>query len=194
MDVIFVRHGETEENKSGVYGSPDTSLSEVGREQICKTKKIVGNIAFDKVYISPLKRTIETSKLLGLRGILEPRIKEINFGIFEGKTYEEIKKDYPEETNAWTNDYINHRIPDGESLMDLYERTSNFLEGLVADDKDVLVITHEGVIKCALCWVFDNIEHFYRFKVDNGSITTITINDGYRYIKHHNNYAILGQV
>ncbi|WP_077369339.1 histidine phosphatase family protein [Anaerosalibacter sp. Marseille-P3206] len=183
MDVIFVRHGETLENKGRIYGSPDTSLSEKGKEQILNTKKIVESISFEKVYISPLKRTIETSKLLGLDGILEPRVKEINFGIFEGKTYEEIKREYPEETYAWTDDYINYRIPKGESLMDLYNRTSNFLEEVVGEDKDTIVVTHEGVIKCALCWVFDDIEYFYRFKVRNGSITTITINDGYKYIK-----------
>lgn len=183
MDVIFIRHGETSENKSGIYGSLDTSLSEKGKGQILKTKGILEDISFDEVYISPLKRTIETANILCLDGILEPRIEEINFGIFQGKTYEEIKRKYPQETYDWTNDYINYRIPDGESLMDLYKRTSKFLEGLVVEDKDILVITHEGVIKCALCWVFDNVEYFYRFKVCNGSITTISVNDGYKYIK-----------
>lgn len=182
MDVIFIRHGETSENKGGIYGSPDTSLSKRGKEQIHRASKLLKDISFDVVYISPLKRTIETSNILGLEGILEPRVKEINFGIFEGKTYEEIKRDFPEETDAWTNDHINYRIPKGESLMDLYKRTSNFLEEVVEEDRDVIVVTHEGVIKCALCWVFDNVEHFFRFKVDNGSITTITINDGYKYI------------
>jgi len=183
MDVIFVRHGETLENKGGIYGSPDTSLSNKGKEQILNAKKIVESISFDKVYISPLKRAIETSRILNLNGVLETRVKEINFGIFEGKTYEEIKREYPEEAYAWTNDYINYRIPKGESLMDLYKRTSNFLEEVVPEDKDIIVVTHEGIIKCALCWVFDNVEYFYRFKVGNGSITTITINDGYKYIK-----------
>ncbi|WP_416198968.1 MAG: Phosphoserine phosphatase 1 [Sporanaerobacter sp.] len=186
MDIIFIRHGETKENKRGVYGSFDTTLSQIGIEQILKAKELVQDISFERVYISPLKRTMETAELLGLKGDFDRRIQEINFGIFEGKTYEEIKRDYPEETYTWTNDYIYYRIPNGESLMDLYSRTANFLEDIVSKDKNALVITHEGVIRCALCWVFDNVEYFYRFKLDNGSLTTISIWEGYKYIKNVN--------
>jgi len=186
VDIIFIRHGETKENKRGVYGSSDTSLSQMGREQIFKAKEPIQSISFEKVYTSPLMRTMETAALLGLKGDLDKRIQEIDFGIFEGKTYEEIKRNYPEETYAWTNDYIYYRIPNGESLMDLYNRTSNFLEDIVSKDKNTLVITHEGVIRCALCWVFDNVEYFYRFKVNNGSLTTISVDEGYKYIKNVN--------
>jgi alpha-ribazole phosphatase len=183
MDIIFVRHGETLENRKGVYGTCDTPLSKKGQDEILQIKDLVYSLSFEKVYISPLKRAIETSRLLEVEGILDRRIKEIDFGIFEEKTYEEIKRLYPEETYAWIKDYINYRIPKGESLMDLYNRVSNFLKDIVAEDRDVLVITHEGFIRCALCWVFNNVEYFYRFKVDNGSITIVSIDEGYKYIK-----------
>jgi len=183
MDIIFVRHGSTEENRKKVYGSSDIHLSEKGKTEVLNIKNSVNNMSFGKVYISPLKRTMETSKILGVKGIHDDRIKEINFSIFGGKTYEEIKKIYPEEVSLWTKDYINYRIPGGESLKDIYERTKDFLENIISENKNVLVITHEGVIRCALCWVFDNMEYFYRFRADNGSITVISADDGYKYIK-----------
>lgn len=187
MDIIFVRHGETRENKKGVYGSLDTSLSQVGKKQILETKKQIEKLSFENIYISPLKRTVETAEILGVEGNFDERIKEINFGLFQGKTYEEIKKLYPEETTYWTKDYINYKMPEGESLLDLYNRTVDFLNDRIEEDKDILVVTHEGVIISALCWIFDNIEHFYRFKVKNGGITVIAVENNYKYIKGINN-------
>ena len=183
MDIVFVRHGQTVENSHGKYGSIDTPLSEKGRKQIEALKGALGDKTFKNIYVSPLKRTIETAEILGLDGLKEERIKEINFGIFEGKSYEEIYREYPLETSLWVKDYIGYKIPKGESLMDLYNRVSSFLEKVIKDDNDVLVITHEGVIRCALCWVFDNVEYFYKFKVNNGSITVVTVNEGYKYIE-----------
>lgn len=183
MDIVFVRHGQTVENSHGKYGSTDTPLSEKGREQISALKGALKDKTFRNIYLSPLKRTIETAEILGLDGLREERIKEINFGIFEGKSYQEINEEYPLETFLWVKDYIGYRIPEGESLMDLYNRVSAFLEEVIKNDTDVLVITHEGVIRCALCWVFDNVEYFYKFKVSNGRITVVTVNEGYKYIK-----------
>lgn len=187
MDIIFVRHGETLENKKGIYGSLDTSLSEKGKKQIVETKKQIKKLSFENIYISPLKRTIETSKILGVEGIFDERIKEIDFGLFRGKTYEEVKKLYPEEMVYWLKDHVRYKMPEGESLLDLYNRTVDFLNNRIEEDKDILVITHEGVIRCALCWIFDNIEHFYRFKIKNGGITIIAVENDYKYIKGINN-------
>ncbi len=183
MDINFIRHGETEDNKRGVYSRKKVSLSKKGREEIIKLRDHIDNISFQKVYVSPLKRTKETIKLLELEGIEEERIVEYNFGIFEGKSYGEIKKIYPRETKLWANDYINYRIPQGESFKDFYLRVVNFLEEICKTKENVLLVTHEGVIKAALCWVFDNIEYFYKFKIDNSSIVTISICDNYKYIK-----------
>ena len=135
-----------------------------------------------KVYYSPLKRAVDTLGCLGLKGKEDIRLREINFGIFTGKSFEEISKIYPEETKLWTKDIYNYRIPKGESLQDVYKRVSEFLEEVCKLDKNLLLVTHDSVIRLALCWVFDNPLYFYRFKIDEGSITTITISNGYKYI------------
>ncbi len=184
MDIIFIRHGETKDNIKKIYSRKEASLSIKGQEEILTIKGKLNNKSFGKVYVSPLKRTKETLELLELEGIEDFRIEEYDFGIFAGKSYEEVTEIYPKETKLWIEDYINYKIPKGESFKEFYLRVIDFLEGIIeSGEENILVITHEGVIKAALCWVFDNIEYFYKFKVNNGSIVTISVNDGYKYIK-----------
>lgn len=183
MDIIFIRHGETEDNIKKVYSRKEASLSAKGKEEILKIREKVKNILYSKVYVSPLKRTKETLELLDLKAIEDRRIEEYDFGIFAGKSYEEIREIYPKETKYWAEDYINYKIPKGESFKSFYVRVTNFLEEISQEDGKILVITHEGVIKASLCWVFNSIEYFYKFKINNGSIVTISVEDDYKYIK-----------
>ena len=182
----MLRHGETEDNLKKIYSRHTTILTDKGKNQIIKARKLLNELKYEKIYYSPLKRTMETLEYLGLEGIEEPRIREIDFGIFTGKTYEQISKIYPEETKSWTKDSIGYKIPQGESLFNVYYRVEEFLEEICKLNKNVLLITHDSVIRSALCWIFNEIEYFFRFKIDNGSISIISIEDKFKYIKKLN--------
>ncbi len=84
-----------------------------------------------KYIISPLDRTRDSAKILGVEGEVEKRIQEVDFGDFEGKTYKELKEMYPEEVEIWDKDYINYITPKGESIKLAYDRVTSFLEELV---------------------------------------------------------------
>ncbi len=95
-EIIFIRHGETDFNKAGLYfGHLDPGLNETGRRQLERTKRMLGerekNIG--AVFSSDLKRCYESMEILqideNVEKILLKDFREINFGIFEGKTYEE---------------------------------------------------------------------------------------------------------
>ncbi|MBE6043097.1 MAG: histidine phosphatase family protein [Clostridium thermopalmarium] len=186
MDIIMIRHGESEDNVRKVYSRISTPLTEKGKAEILQTKKLLERYDYEEVYYSPYKRTVDTLHYLGLEGKEDNRIREIEFGIFEGKNFEEILKIYSEEAKLWIEDIYNYRIPKGESLLDVYNRVSEFLEELCKMNKSALLVTHDSVIRLALCWVFDEPLYFYKFKVDNGSITVITVNEGYKYINRLN--------
>lgn len=183
MDIIMIRHGESEDNIKKIFSRDDTSLTPKGIEQIKGTKELLKNFNYSKVYYSPLRRTVESLYYLGLEGIMEPRIKEINFGIFTGKTFEEISRDYPDESKSWVDDSKNYKIPEGESLLDVYNRLEEFLEEVSKKDENVLLICHDCIIRLALCWIFDNPDYFFKFKIDNGSINIISVDEGFKYIK-----------
>lgn len=191
MDIIMIRHGKSEDNLRKVYSRNSTPLTDDGIEELLQTKKLLKEYNYEEVYYSPYKRTAMTLACLGLVGKEESRLKEINFGIFAGKTFEEISHIYPKETKLWTNDIYNYQIPQGESLFDVYERVSEFLEELHKLNKSSILVTHDSVIRLALCWIFDEPLYFYRFKVDCASITTITINEGYKYINRVNQTTVI---
>lgn len=182
MDIIMIRHGETDDNIKKIYGRKNTPLNKNGIRQIQKLEEIVFEYKNKKIYISPLERTMESAEILGLKGSLESRIEEIDFGIFEGRTYLEIQEDYHEETKDWIKDYMNYEIPQGESLKDVYSRIVSFIEEKIKKNEDIVLVTHEGVIRLLFSWVFEDPTCFFRFKVDNATINRITVNNGYKYI------------
>lgn len=184
MNIVFIRHGSTELNEKSLYcGVNGSELSTKGIMEIENIKRYLEEIKFDEVYTSPLKRTIQTSKLLTENYIIDPRLSEMNFGIFEGLSYREIEKNYIKESKAWEKDILNYRIPKGESLKDVFNRTEEFIESIKYKNKNVLVISHGGIIRCALSLVFKNYDYFYKFKVINGTASVISIEDDYMFIK-----------
>ncbi len=182
----MIRHGQSEDNIRKIFSRDDTRLTEDGRNQIKNTKNNIADLLFDKVYYSPLTRTVETLEVLGLEGLVEERIKELDFGIFTGRTYSEIKDLYPEETNNWLADTNNYLIPQGESLLQVYNRVKDFLEKMVEANENILLVTHDCVIRLALSWVFDNPDYFFKFKIDNGSLNIISLDDGFKFIRKLN--------
>ena len=183
----MIRHGETEENVLKTFSAKDTKLTEKGKKQIEKIKPFVETLSFDKVYVSPLNRTVETMEILGLDGEREKRIQEVDFGLFGGKTYETIKREFPKETKMWDEDYINYPTHKGESIKMAYNRVTSFLEEIIKKNEDVFLVCHDGVIRIALSWIFDNVEYFFKFKSENGSANIITVNeDGFKYINKMN--------
>ncbi len=77
---------------------------------------------------------------------LEPQIREVSFGAWEGMSYDDIDREDSERWRAWCDDWIAARPPGGESAVDLLERVSAWLEA-VEREVDTLVVTHAGVIR-----------------------------------------------
>lgn len=187
MEIIMLRHGETEDNIKKVFSRDDTRLTEKGIKQIEDIKESIEGLNYNKVYYSPLKRTVETLRKLELDGIEELRIREINFGIFTGENYPGILELYPEESKLWVEDSKNYKIPKGESLLEVYTRVVEFLEEIARGKENVLLVCHDCIIRLALCWVFDNIDYFFKFKIDNGSLNILSVDEeGFKFISKLN--------
>ena len=182
----MIRHGESEDNVKKVYGSDFSKLSAKGIEQVKLARENLKEFTYERVYYSPLTRTQETLHYLDLQGIEDIRIRELNFGIFSGRNYKEIEKLFPEESKRWNEDLYGYVIPKGESLMENYTRVKKFLKYIIEKDEDVLLITHAGVIRLILSWVFDNPEYFFKFKVKNASINIVSLEEDFKYIKRLN--------
>ncbi len=138
MKLYVLRHGETDYNKEGRFqGQNNISLNEEGKKQAQETRKELQNIKFDKVFVSPLKRTIETAKIVvpNYKIEIDNRIIERSFGKLEGKKsipdYEERIKEF-----------------EIESIEELEKRVECFIKEIlneVQKDQNILVVTHGGV-------------------------------------------------
>ena len=137
MKLYVLRHGQTNYNKEGRFqGRNDIELNEEGIEETRKTAKNIDNIEFDKVFVSPLKRTIQTARIVTNNELeIDNRIIERSFGKLEGK---KGIPDYEERVEEFGIETIEH----------LEERVRDFLKEIINkynSDTNVLVVTHGGV-------------------------------------------------
>lgn len=184
IKITMLRHGESYDNIDNRYCNKNTGLTELGKKQIEKSKLSLAKFEFSEVYHSPLERTSQTKDILALKSKAEPMIEETDFGIFSGMTFDEIARKYPKESKKWMDDYINYRIPEGESLQDTMGRVKDFIYSL---DKSSLLICHEGVIRLVLSLILGDIKFFYDFRISYGSFSQVVVAKNYQYIYIVNN-------
>ena len=144
MILYLVRHGKTSWNEKGLLqGQTDIELSEIGKKQAELIKNKIEN-KIDVCISSPLKRAIDTAKIVyDGKIIIDPRIIERRFGQLEGKPRSLYN------TNAYWNYELNKSDMDVESIKDLFSRCSDFICDIKKQYKDscVLVVTHGATLR-----------------------------------------------
>ncbi|CAL8255371.1 unnamed protein product [Arctogadus glacialis] len=153
--IYLSRHGESELNLLGRIGG-DSGLSPGGAgfaSALC-TYMQDQNISDLKVWTSHMKRTIQTAEALGLPYEQWKALNEIDAGVCEDMTYEEIQEHYPEEFALRDQDKYRYRYPKGESYEDLVQRLEPVIMELERQE-NVLVICHQAVMRCLLAYFLD---------------------------------------
>ena len=194
LRLILVRHGETAWNAQGRYqGQLDVPLSDVGRNQIhCLASRFTDE-NIDLIYASDLKRAWETADLINkkieTRMIPEERLREMNFGILEGLTFDEAQTRYADVITAWMEDY-NQPPPGGETYDAFSERVSSFLDEIQQKhpNETICLVAHGGslgeIIRLALGMC---AEKRWSFALDNASLSELNLGeDGYAVLKRLN--------
>jgi len=152
--LTLIRHGLTEWNASGRFqGHSDVPLSPEGRSQ---AELLAGYVAtfttIDAVVSSPLARAVETARIAlpGHEIELDDRLREIDFGAFEGRTREQLEGD--PRWRAWVEDPFVLRPPEGEAYVQLRDRVVEWLAAARARyaDRHVVAVTHSGSIQMLL--------------------------------------------
>lgn len=148
--LAIIRHGPTQWNaEKRLQGFTDIPLSEVGRAMVSTWHLPDGYGGWSWV-TSPLSRARETATIMGAPAdlALEPRLKEINYGAWEGRTYAQIEAEIGEarllDMQATGLDYA---APGGESRGAFHVRLSGWLADIAAAEAPVLAFAHQGVIR-----------------------------------------------
>lgn len=159
MNLLLIRHGQTDWNLAQRFqGQSDIPLNETGRKQAQALAERLAAEPFDAVYSSDLQRATETARITCRSGFQpdicpDPRLREVNFGNWEGLTYDEIKAKHPETLAAWESDIFKNAPPHGETLEGLAIRVQSMLDELREkhEDQNILIVAHGGVLQTLIC-------------------------------------------
>jgi broad specificity phosphatase PhoE len=146
LELWLVRHGESTFNAEGRYaGWSDPPLTPAGEAMARALAPRLAGVPFDGVWRSDLLRAQETARLAGFgHAAAEVRVREIDFGDLEGKTFLEMGEKWWERLRS----FADFAAPNGESTADVCRRAEDFLAGLASGR--YLIFSHGGWIRCLM--------------------------------------------
>jgi probable phosphoglycerate mutase len=182
--VILMRHGQAESNVSRILAGRHmkSHLTEHGRQQVVDSaKQLMKNIAIEKVYVSPVTRTVETAQIvrqiLGTDYVIDERLYETEMGRLVGMNYEEVTTKYGDVLTRFYSDYDPILESFGvEAFASVKHRITSLLDDILQkhEDSNVLMITHLDPIKAALATLLDlSPEALRRWNIRNASLTIL---------------------
>ncbi|UII25897.1 alpha-ribazole phosphatase [Fulvivirga maritima] len=145
MEVYFIRHTTPQVAKGICYGQSDLDITD-SFEAECRQLKPQLPEKFDTVYSSPLKRCTILAQQLTSQVITDDRLKEMNFGDWEMKKWDEIPN---EPLDYWMEHFVTAKTPNGESMEGLHARVKEWWQSIQVNDskQKIAVVTHAGVIR-----------------------------------------------
>ena len=189
MNIYFLRHGST--TASGTYtGSSDVELSEAGCNEIRSLATHLQNIDFDLCYCSPLTRCRTSFELLelDLTCIVDQRLREIDFGSWEGMSFDQIVAEDSQGMKSWASLKDAFQFPGGDSIKQFSLRVQSFVDELKSvTHENVLIVSHGGVIRYALTGLLglggDAAE---RFEITEAGLTLISFDHSFATLRFLN--------
>ncbi|MFM5258820.1 histidine phosphatase family protein [Aeromonas veronii] len=187
MELVVIRHAETQANAEGRYqGALDIGLNDDGVRQISRLaeKVAVTEPPFDRLLASPLLQTTESaailSRQLGLPVELVPAFRERDVGLFEGLTQVEARTRYPE---LWARNITRRWAewaespPDGETIDEVIARVSQGLTELVStmQGERILLVAHGVVAKVIRAVTIAGFDDFFEWQLPNGGMLSVRL-------------------
>ncbi len=183
MEFILVRHGKTEYNERRQYcGALDPDLSDLGRQELehSAIKTYLEERTPDMVFCSPMQRTLQTAAILlddrDVPLVAVPELREIDFGDFEGRSYEEMKDD-PAYT-AWLDTNCEGPIPGGDFPESFRDDVEVCFESLMETCRTerverALIVSHGGVLGTILERFAEPEKHWYEYHFPCGGFAVL---------------------
>ncbi len=171
MQIVLVRHGETEWSRSGQHTSrTDLPLLEEGRERAVALGPLLAKWEFSLVLTSPLRRARETCELAGYgdRAVVCEDLREWNYGEYEGLTTPQIRERDPS-WNLWTDG-----CPGGEQPAEVGARADKVLERMSGAAGDAVAFAHGHILRVVTArWLQMEVAAGSRFALETGSLSVL---------------------
>jgi len=208
LTLVLTRHGLTDRSEPEQHLGQriDVSVNDAGRRQAEALARRLSAVRFDRVVTSPLFRARETAEIIGRGAKLEadPRLKEMDYGDWEGLTYAQIEERAREARREWELAPDRLACPGGESGNDVADRVRSFLDDLIEEhrawhakasfraatapggpapapaDRPVLAVGHSSTNRVLLCVALgtDVRDYRKRFVQGQANLTVLRWEDG----------------
>jgi alpha-ribazole phosphatase len=181
MEIFLIRHTSVNVPKGICYGKSDVGLSERASEEIKNTVERLSNycdMETAKIWSSPAERCLQLTKSINPQFDIDERLWEMNFGDWEMKAWNDIKR---KESETWMADFVNVSTPNGESFKELSARANEFLDEVITQaHPQVVLVNHSATIRTLICRALDlDLKNAFRMEIDYGSISKITYKNGF---------------
>ena len=171
LQLWLIRHGETEWSLSGAHTSrTNIPLTERGKERAAKIRDYLAQRKFGLVLTSPLLRARETCRIAGYADVaqIEENLREWDYGIFEGRTTADIRKDQPD-WSIWDSP-----VPEGEPVEHVAARAQKVIDRALQAGGDVALFAHAHILRIlAATWLGLEPRGGRLFALGTGSVSTL---------------------
>lgn len=177
MEIYLIRHTIPDISPGYCYGRSDLDMASSFSQEMRVIRDLIP-CSLDRVYASPLKRCRKLADALFLDHsiAIEPGFQEIDWGLWEGRRWDDIPQS---EWEPWTLDFVKVRPPQGESYEMFYQRVTQTWCRMIEKEQglSVAVVTHAGVIRCILCYLFQVPlkDSFSVFKFGYGAVIKLNL-------------------
>lgn len=153
MRLYLVRHGEAEGSEGRAVGHLDLPLSDLGARNMEALAASWRGPLPSRLFASDLRRATGSARILakrfGIEPVLDARLREVSFGDWEGRSWDEVYETDRQRYDAWSERWWDLAPPEGESFADLAARVLTWFQDL-GDGEDVIVVAHGGSIRALL--------------------------------------------
>lgn len=185
MKLLLIRHGQTDWNLLGKYqGQTDIALSGEGIRQVDLLAQNFPVDTLDIIYTSDLQRALMTAERLAEKFsaplYADKALRELNFGAWEGLTYQEIAERWPQEVKNLFGAPEKLQIPEGETFLMLQRRAMNKIHEIRAENegKNVAVVAHGAISKAILTALLHIPLHYvWMLRQDNTAVNILRFDD-----------------
>jgi len=202
--LYLIRHGETVGAEIRRYkGSIDVPLSENGIRQMEELSRYLFNMvtnnsspeagksnSLSAVYSSGLSRARVSAQIIAAPYSISPlavdSLRERNFGVWEGMSFDEISERYPKEFDAWAGDPLRFSPMEGESTLEMRDRVIEALDMIISRHigESIAIVAHGGVNRIILCHLLGSpLENIFRIEQDYAAFNIVEFWDRYPVVK-----------
>ncbi len=171
LQLWLIRHGETEWSLSGAHTSrTDIPLTERGKDRAARIRTYLAQRKFSLVLTSPLQRARETCRIAGYADVaqIEENLREWDYGIFEGRTTADIRKDQPD-WSIWDTP-----VPQGEPAEHVAARAQKVIDRALQAGGDVALFAHAHILRIlAATWLGLEPRGGRLLALGTGSVSTL---------------------